>query len=202
MYFNILLSNFEWSDLGCHDHGLIIKVSPTKDPLCFTGRRLPWILKLNTRYTSVGITNNLPFIITMFYSIHQINWFTNQTNMYLKISEFYNVLFPDQIIYSLTEVYNFYIRVHPMKQILFYILGTGSCIGVSFHDGPGLLSKRLHPSVDHYILTSAFLGLLQIRRSQSDICTLTMQSYNRRKKITNCRESDHPLKFPLQLFSN
>ena len=30
MYFNILLFNFEWSDLGCHDHGLIIKVSSKK----------------------------------------------------------------------------------------------------------------------------------------------------------------------------
>ena len=203
MFFNVLLFRFLWSERGCNDHGLIINVSFRKVPLCFSGRRLPWVLIFKANYASVRFSNDLSFIITMFYSIHKRNWlsdFAEEINLYLKMARIYNVPFREKNIHSPTEVYNFYIRVYHMKQILLFQLGNDTPIDASFHDGPGLLSKRLEYRKDSSFLTSAFLGFLQIRPYQSDVFTLSVQSYDRRNKVPTCIKQY--LSKSIQIFSN
>ena len=203
MYFNVLLFRFQWSERGCDDHGLIINVSSRKVSLCFSGRRLLWVLIFKASYASVQFSNDLSFIITMFYSIHKRNWlsdFAEEINLYLKMARIYNVPFHEKNIYSPTEVYNFHIRVYPMKQILLFQLGNDTPIDASFNDGPGLLSKRLTYRKDSSFLTSAFLGVLQIRPYQSDVFTLSVQSYDRRKQVSTCVKQYYSKS--TQIFSN
>ena len=92
MHFKILLFDFEWSHFPCDTNGLIIMKSTTTDELCFCGKRIPWIMIFKTRDLEMKIITILPYKLTIFYSIHNINWiYAFSQTVYFHLKDYYLV---------------------------------------------------------------------------------------------------------------
>ena len=189
MHFEILLFDFEWSHFPCDANGLIIMKSSTTDELCFCGKRIPWIMIFKTRDLEMKIITILPYKLTIFYTIHNINWmYAFSQTVYFHLKDYYELSRFPSITYSDTEDYKYHIRVHPMSYIVFFILQNNAETEMAFYDGPGVLSKRVYEMKPNAFSTLGFLAFLRISHQQRYNSTLliTMESRNRQKTVATC----------------
>ena len=202
MHFNVYTFEFEWSTVSCEEHGLSIFNSETPEIFCFSGRRIPWIMIFNVRYTAIKLETVEAYRILIFYSIHNTNWmydFAKEIYINLKADSYLPIRSIPRISYSDAEKYHFYGKVDIMKRVLLLKQG-GQKDDVSFDDGPGILSNRLWEVKKNMFFAFGFhvSFVLRHKRSQTSNLIIDLKSVHRKNAIPTCFNTH--LKSPLRIF--
>ena len=193
MYFNILIFDFEWSYLWCNKHGLFFTTSPAAAQLCFRGKRLPWKIVVEAHNAVMRLRAVLPFKLTLFYSLNKINWlidFSKQQHMYLSITVPLNIQsLLSEHVFNI-NIYNIYVRCHPMNRVAFIIREQKPLDDIALYDGPGHRSQRLYQYKNYRntFFTSGFLGhvrFVETQNKDSNI-VISLQVRGRRGTIASC----------------
>ena len=190
MYFNILIFDFEWYYLGCYKHGLTLISSDTAAHYCFSGKRLPWTIIFDARHAVMKLRATLPYRITLFYSLNKINWlinFSQQLYVYLDKDLSYNIPFFSPTHVFDINIYNLYVRSHPMDRIVFIIKQHQPFADLKFYDGPGMRSKRLFEFRKNIFFTSGFLGFIHfVQKQNNDLILIALELRPRRTTVPSC----------------